>query len=108
MDKNKVKLSFETYIKEADKIWFTTYDHNGLYCKRSGNKDAVLVGIVPYERRYALRLYASMKKYGNNIFLVPFFANEIAVYNTVSKIFTKLPLKKIDEFGQKKLANENA
>lgn len=108
MDKNKVKLSFETYIEEEDKIWFPAYDHNGLYCKQRENEEAILQGIVPYERRYAFRLYASIKKYGNKIFLIPFLANEIAVYDIDTNIFIKLSLKKVDGFGQKKLANENA
>ncbi len=108
MDKKKIKLSFETYIIEEDKTWFTAFDHNGLYCNYNGSEEAVLEAVIPDERRYAFRLYAEIKKYKSRIFLIPFSADEVAVYDISKKIFTKLPLKKVDEFGQKKLVNENA
>lgn len=108
MGKNKIKISFEAYIHEEDKLWFVAFDHNGLYCKCGGSEEAVLEAIIPNERKYAFRLYAGMKKYGNKIFLIPFLADEVAVYDINKKMFTKLSLKKVTEFGQKKIANENA
>lgn len=106
--KNKTKLSFETCIIDEDGIWFSAFDHNGLYFKDRLSEKTVLAGIIPNERKYALRLYASMIRYGSKIFLVPFLAKEVAVYDIDQKVFKKIPLKKVSEFGDRKLANEMA
>jgi len=106
--KNKIKLSFETCIIGEEGIWFSAFDHNGLYFKGRLSKKAILVGVIPNERKYALRLYASMVRYENKIFLIPFLAKEVAVYDIDQKEFKKIPLKKVSEFGDKKLANEMA
>lgn len=107
-NENKIKLSFETCIIEEEEIWFTAFDHNGLYFKDRLSEKTDLAGIIPNEKKYALRLYASMEKCGNKIFLIPFSAKEVAVYDSEKKEFKKIALKNISEFANRKLANDRA
>lgn len=108
MDANTIKLSFETYMIDENKIWFPAFDHNGLYFQDQTEKEAVLAGIIPNEEKYMIRLFSSMQKWKNRIFLIPFAAQNISIYDTVRNEFQQIPLRTINDFGEKKHANELA
>ena len=107
-NENRIKLSFETCIIDGGGIWFVAFDHNGLYFRDRLSKKTDLIGIIPNEGKYVFRLYTSMIRYGSKIFLIPFLAKEVAVYDINKKEFKKIALKNVNEFGDRKQASDRA
>lgn len=101
------KLSYELYVEENDVTWFMAYDHNGLY-KKSRDKEIELVCVVPWESEYDIRLYSSMIKIENKIFLIPFKAKSIAVYNVDTNEISEVVIKKNSEFACGLNGNDSA
>lgn len=100
------KLSYEFFVEEESKYWFSAFDHNGLYCRDIETQEISFLGIIPGELEYQFRLYSSIFKVGQKIILVPHNASGIAVYDIGYKKFSKINLKAVSEFGEYKIAME--
>lgn len=99
------KLSYEIFVQEDEERWMFSYDHNGLYYDHKGLE---FLGMVPWERKYGIRLYSNMIKFEGNIYLIPFRAKDIAVYSIKNKQFRRIALKDTNDFQVGNNKNELA
>ncbi len=100
------RLSYEFFWEEGDKFWFSAFDHNGLYCRDNTTQEVNFLGKIPGELEYQFRLYSSIFKVGEKIFLIPHNAISIAVYDIKFEKFSKIFLKEVSCFGKQKIAME--
>nr|WP_297705478.1 hypothetical protein [uncultured Butyrivibrio sp.] len=62
-------------------LFFFSYKHNGLFCADLENNTVKKVCTIENEKYRVQRLYASIVCANAKLFLIPFFASEIAVYD---------------------------
>lgn len=71
-------------------MWFFSYSFNGLF-KKSGNQ-VTYVGSVPWEEILGNRLYGDIELVDNRIFLIPFKASQIAIYDISNNSFSAVSI----------------
>lgn len=104
-----IGLSFEAYAEDYDGTWYLGYDHNGLYFFNNKTEIIEFVGIIPKEELFALRLYSAMTVVDDYLIMIPYRANEIAIYNKRKCVFIKVPLEPVCKFKYKaKNVNEKS
>lgn len=87
-------LIFENMYDDGENIWFTGLDYNALFKMNKMDWSIELIGTVPGERFRQRRLYMSTVMCDKKLYFAPYFANEIAEYNTETKKFKKVLVKK--------------
>lgn len=105
----RVKNSLETqadipvwpciFCVDGNDIWFM-YGRINALMKYSINKDyTYVIGTVPNEQMFQ-EIYADIYKWKDKIYLIPFLAREIAVYDIRKNQFKKIPLQFIEKYGE--------
>lgn len=88
----KIKTMIEDCVVLDDTIWFCAQNFNGLYSMNLITKEVKLCGVFQNEMYSQCRLYATMKLVGRKIFLIPFFAKNIMVYDVDACCFTSIEI----------------
>lgn len=86
-------LYTEAIVWDKDTGWFFHEDYNGLFEVEWGSQRCRYLASVPGEEMCKTVLYAAITKYEDCLVLVPFMADEIAIYDIRQGTFQKLPLK---------------
>ena len=95
-DENAMKdktIYFYDCAIEDNRLWFVAGNYNSLYEMDMNSGKVNLLGRIPNEDGISLSLYANMFKVGDNIWMIPSRAKEIAKYNLIEKKFSKIKLK---------------
>lgn len=94
-DENAVKdetIYFYDCAIEDNKLWFVAGNYNSLYEMDMNSGKVNLLGRIPNEDGISISLYNNMFKVGDNIWMIPSRAKEIAKYNLKDKKFSKIKL----------------
>lgn len=81
----------ENVIESEGKYWITDFGSNALYSMEKSAEYIEYMGSVPLERKRH-RLYKDIVAYKDKLVLVPFSADEIAIFDKGKEIFTKISL----------------
>lgn len=86
----KSGVSFEDIVIDNKIAWFFSSEYNALFelCLQTGNVE--YCGSTPYEPFLKQRLFASIKKFNNKIYLIPFTASHFTIYDIETKQFSVL------------------
>lgn len=101
-EKNKIVVS--DAIRIDDKIWFMSDTYNGLFCMDIASEKIELMETFPNELYTQRFLYSYMERVGDKIYFAPYFAREVAVYDTKKHSFEKIKID--EEMLQRKLGEE--
>lgn len=88
-----VTIDIEDAEISGDIMWFFSSEFNGLFSKNIVTGETRAWGKVPGEKQDGKRLYTTIKKYENRIFLIPFSARELAVFEITEKMYKKVKMK---------------
>lgn len=89
---NLDKVVVRDAVWTEEKIWCCINDFNSLLSIDINTKKIELAGVFPNESYGGTQLYAAMKKIGNKIYCIPFFAKAIAVYDIQKKEFNNIEI----------------
>lgn len=96
-EKKKVYvLSYRAFYIEADQIWFSSDNINGIFRGNLATQQVEYVGKIPNEYESAERLYSACLSVGNTMIFIPDYANEISIYNRDTNEMKKIPLRKLE------------
>lgn len=101
-EKNKIVVS--DAIRIDDKIWFMSDTYNGLFCMDIASEKIELMETFPNELYTQRFLYSYMERVGDKIYFAPYFAREVAVYDTKKHSFEKIKID--EEMLQRRLGEE--
>lgn len=90
--RNKVPLFTEDIVCEGERAWFFAKNLNGLYEMNLENGEVHFCGYSPFDILDGERLFVTLKKYDDKIFLIPFNALNFVIYNCITCEFTMLNL----------------
>lgn len=88
-----VTIDIEDAELSGDIVWFFSSEFNGLFSKNIVTGETRAWGKVPGEKEDKKRLYTTIKKCENRIFLIPFFARELAVFEIAEKKYIKVKME---------------
>ena len=89
---SKCAIDFNDAIIWQDKAWFFSNDFNGLYSVDLLNQEVEFRGRVPFEPLFDHYLYSSLVVWENKIYLVPFKAKKMAIYDIAAEKFEQMDL----------------
>ncbi len=87
------------FCVDGDDIWFVHGKMNVLMRYNMRENYTYIVGKVPNEKDFQDCLYAGMYKWKNRIYLIPFLAREIAIFDVKTKQFNKIVVDSIEDFN---------
>lgn len=99
LDHTQLGFTTENCIFYKEKLWFSEYDCNELYCYDFEKKETSMVIKFENEAEYQTRLFSSLVTCENKIYCIPFSANKIYAINLENMKLTEHELSK--EFPQK-------
>ena len=103
--RNVGNLYTEAIVWEGNTGWFFQGDYNALFEVEWKSGKCRFLASVPGERMCKRYLYAAIAKYKDCLVLVPYMADEIAIYDIGLGTFLKLPLK---QYGNENLGEKFA
>lgn len=74
---NKIVSTYESSIWTDNKLWFTEISCNEFYCYDLLTHQVKLICELKDEDKYGKRLFGSLVKYDNYMYLIPYAANNI-------------------------------
>ena len=85
-------LWFDAMVTEGNTAWVFANNFNALFSINLVTYEMNYLGSVPGEMMLSMGLYLNMQKYGNELVLVPAYANSVAIYNIDTQIFRTIPI----------------
>lgn len=85
-------IQFEDIWVEGDEFWCVSSNFNSLFKINCINHHIQWMGAIPGERIRGHRLYVSVVRHGDSLYLAPGTAEQIAVYNLSDGRFDKIPI----------------
>lgn len=104
---SKIKIIYERYADLGEKIIFPAFNHNCLYSLDKKTKNVEFLGIIPELKLIQKRSFFSVAEYKGKVFLIPFNANSIVVYDIHTRDFALLELRKACSFKNVQKATED-
>ena len=104
---DELKIIYERYADLGEKIIFPAFNHNCLYSLDKKTKNIELLGIIPGLKLIQKRSFFSVVEHNEQVFLIPFNANSIVVYDIRTGNFLSLELKKAASFKNVKKSIED-
>lgn len=90
---SKVPLVTEDMVIVENNAYFFSFSFNGLYTMNMTEQNVHLCGSVPWEPLMRDYLFVTSAEVDGRIYLIPYLAHSIAVYNIETSEFTKIELK---------------
>ncbi len=88
----KCPIGFSGHVIIENNLWFFSKSYNGLYVLDLLTEELQWKGRVPFEATYTSQLYNKIVYWENKLFLIPFFAHRIAVYDISTSEFEAIDL----------------
>lgn len=88
----KKTVAIAAFCIHEDECWFFAKEFNCLFYKNIDTEETVICGSVPWEAVKKNMLYKEMEYVNNKLYLIPFKARSIAVYDIAQKTFYKIEL----------------
>ena len=104
---SKIKVIYERYADLGEKIIFPAFNHNCLYSLNKKTKDIEFLGVIPGLKLIDKRSFFSVAEHSGKVFLIPFNADCIIVYDIKAGNFLSLKLKKACSFKNVKQVTED-
>ncbi len=82
-------LAIDNLYFDGKDFWFTAYDFNALFKMDRQTWKTEYIGSFPGEPFDGKKLYGQIAGYNGKLYFSPAFADEIAEYDTVNRIFKK-------------------
>ena len=83
----KINIDFMDAVIVGNDIWFFSMDYNGLFSVNMDTEEIVFRGQVPWEEEMKNGLYNSICATNKKIYLIPFMATQMAVYDIETSSF---------------------
>ena len=83
-----------------DKIWFFSTNYNGLHSVDMRTQEIAYHGNVPWEEMQEENLYFSMLEHNRKLYLVPYWASSIAIYDIETNSFNEIKISSGDRKKQ--------
>lgn len=90
MDKCEVSIGGQVIV--GDELWFSAKDYNAIYVLDLSTEELIWKGQVPFEPVDGINLYENILYWEGKIFLIPYFAHTLAVYDIAAGDFKKIDL----------------
>ncbi|GHV16551.1 hypothetical protein AGMMS49938_16650 [Fibrobacterales bacterium] len=88
---------FRNSLLEDKTMWISAWHFNGLFKCEIGKSEAEFLGSFPNEHLTSVALYGKPVLIGSKLIFYPIYANEIAIYDTETKEFSKVLLPKTEK-----------
>lgn len=88
----KKTFDIAAFCIHENECWFFAKEFNCLFYKNIDSEETVIYGPVPWESDKEEMLYKEMEYVDGKLYLIPFKARSIAVYDIAKKSFYKLEL----------------
>ena len=86
-----VDIRIEDVAFDGENYWFFSREINALFSMNVSGQ-VIYRGMVPWEKVMQERLYSSVAVIGNKVYLIPFCASKIAVYEIKDNSFSKVEI----------------
>lgn len=94
-----LKIKIRCSLSDGDDIWFIP-DNTGILCKYDVQSEEIdYMRIIPDEIR-SVCAYNSIVKYKGKLFLIPYWAERITIFDLESEEFEKIDLPDLEEMNQ--------
>lgn len=87
------KLSMHSFVSIKKNVYFSALNFNGLFKYNKVDDMVEMLKKIPEENFFSKHLYSATLLIGNQIYLAPMNAKDIAVYDVENNIISKIPLK---------------
>lgn len=81
---------FQDYVTINNRIWFSSSIINGLFSADEESGQTEFVTVFPEEGLFQCRLYTEVYVYNHKLILIPYFAENITIYNILDDCFFQI------------------